>query len=64
MRLGANLGFAAVSNRGIARAEGCDWIGLLNPDAFPEPGWLAAGPPGTAALSGALRTEAARGGGA
>jgi len=42
LALGANLGFAAANNRGIARAEGCEWIALLNPDAFPEPGWLEA----------------------
>jgi GT2 family glycosyltransferase len=38
---GANLGFAAACNRGIAAAE-TEWVALLNPDAFPEPGWLAA----------------------
>ena len=37
---GANLGFAAANNRGIERAAGCEWVALLNPDAFPEPGWL------------------------
>jgi len=42
VRIGANLGFAAGNNRGIARIEDCEWIALLNPDAFPEPGWLAA----------------------
>jgi len=42
MALGANLGFAAASNRGIDRARDCEWIALLNPDAFPEPGWLEA----------------------
>ncbi len=41
VRLGANLGFAAANNRG---AEGVEspWIATLNPDAFPQPGWLAA----------------------
>jgi GT2 family glycosyltransferase len=38
---GWNLGFAAASNRGIAAAE-TEFIALLNPDAFPEPGWLEA----------------------
>jgi GT2 family glycosyltransferase len=38
---GANLGFAAASNRGITAAE-TEFVALLNPDAFPEPGWLAA----------------------
>ncbi len=36
-----NIGFAAACNRGIEAAE-TEWIALLNPDAFPEPGWLAA----------------------
>jgi GT2 family glycosyltransferase len=38
---GENLGFAAGSNRGIAAAV-TELVALLNPDAFPEPGWLAA----------------------
>ena len=42
LALGANLGFAAANNRGIARTGDCEWIALLNPDAFPEPGWLEA----------------------
>lgn len=39
-RLGSNLGFAAANNRAL---EACDteWVALLNPDAFPEPDWLA-----------------------
>ncbi len=36
-----NLGFAAGGNRGFALAE-TDLVALLNPDAFPEPGWLEA----------------------
>jgi GT2 family glycosyltransferase len=36
-----NLGFAAGSNRGIAAAA-TELVALLNPDAFPEPGWLEA----------------------
>ena len=38
---GVNLGFAAANNRAV---ETCDteFVALLNPDAFPEPGWLAA----------------------
>ncbi|MFM8415208.1 MAG: glycosyltransferase family 2 protein [Planctomycetota bacterium] len=36
---GRNLGFAAASNRGLAMAT-TDFVALLNPDAFPEPGWL------------------------
>jgi len=38
---GSNLGFAAASNRGIAAAE-TEFVALVNPDAFAEPGWLAA----------------------
>jgi GT2 family glycosyltransferase len=37
----SNIGFAAACNRGIAGAT-TEFIALLNPDAFPEPGWLAA----------------------
>ncbi len=36
-----NLGFAAANNLAARTATG-DWLALLNPDAFPEPGWLAA----------------------
>ncbi len=39
---GANIGFAAANNRGVARLGDCDFIATLNPDAFPEPDWLAA----------------------
>ncbi len=36
-----NLGFAAANNL-AATTQGSRWIACLNPDAFPEPGWLAA----------------------
>lgn len=36
----ANLGFAAAMNQ-AARAGRGRWLALLNPDAFPEPDWLA-----------------------
>ena len=36
----ANLGYAAANNVAVARLGGCDLVALLNPDAFPEPGWL------------------------
>ena len=39
---GGNLGFAAANNRGVAILSQRELIALLNPDAFPEPGWLAA----------------------
>ncbi len=42
LALGRNTGFAAAANRGIELAADCAWLALLNPDAFPEPGWLEA----------------------
>lgn len=42
MKLDKNTGFAAANNLAAKRAEGCDWIAVLNPDAFPEPAWLEA----------------------
>jgi GT2 family glycosyltransferase len=42
VELGRNSGFAAASNFGIRLAQDCDWVALLNPDAFPDPGWLEA----------------------
>ncbi len=36
-----NLGFAAANNRGIALCGEVEFIALLNPDAYPEPDWLA-----------------------
>ena len=41
IRSDENLGFAAGTNLGFRDAK-CDWLATLNPDAFPEPGWLAA----------------------
>jgi N-acetylglucosaminyl-diphospho-decaprenol L-rhamnosyltransferase len=38
---GANLGFAAGNNRAAERARG-RWLVLLNPDAYAEPGFIAA----------------------
>ncbi|MBN9320102.1 MAG: glycosyltransferase family 2 protein [Caulobacterales bacterium] len=37
---GANLGFAAANNLAARTAKG-RWLALLNPDATPEPEWLA-----------------------
>ncbi len=34
-----NLGFAGANNQG-ARESSARWLALLNPDAFPETGWL------------------------
>lgn len=42
VRAPTNLGFAAANNRAVARLEAHDLVALLNPDAVPEPGWLAA----------------------
>jgi GT2 family glycosyltransferase len=36
-----NLGFAAANNLAVEMASDCDWVALLNPDAFAEPAWLA-----------------------
>jgi len=36
-----NIGFAAANNALIEQARGADWIVTLNPDAYPEPGWIA-----------------------
>ncbi len=38
---GANLGFAAGNNRAAAHARG-RWLVLINPDAYADPGFLAA----------------------
>lgn len=35
-----NLGFAGGNNLAIRDGGDCDWIALLNPDAFPDPDWL------------------------
>jgi GT2 family glycosyltransferase len=40
LRLETNAGFAGGNNLGARVAEDCEWIALLNPDAFPEPAWL------------------------
>lgn len=40
VRLDQNLGFAVANNVAALRAEGMDWLALLNPDAFPESTWL------------------------
>jgi GT2 family glycosyltransferase len=40
VRLDENVGFAAANNVGVRAASDCDWVALLNPDAFPEPDWL------------------------
>jgi GT2 family glycosyltransferase len=42
LEMGANVGFSAANNRGVAALGPCDLVALLNPDAFPDPGWLSA----------------------
>jgi GT2 family glycosyltransferase len=37
-----NIGFASANNRAVERLDDCDLIATLNPDAFPEAGWLSA----------------------
>ncbi len=32
-----NLGFAAANNLGVQLVDDCEWVALLNPDAFAEP---------------------------
>jgi GT2 family glycosyltransferase len=39
-RLAHNAGFAGGNNVGVRAAGDCEWVALLNPDAFPEPTWL------------------------
>ena len=40
IRLDENVGFAAANNLVAGEAAECEWLALLNPDAFPEAGWL------------------------
>lgn len=37
---GRNLGFAAGNNLALEETQDCDWVVLLNPDAFPVADWL------------------------
>lgn len=37
---GRNLGFAAANNLAVRMAGDCEWVALLNPDAFPRADWL------------------------
>jgi GT2 family glycosyltransferase len=41
LRMSTNLGFAAANNRAIALCDS-EYVVLLNPDAFPDAGWLEA----------------------
>lgn len=40
--LARNAGFAEGNNIAARAAGDCEWLAFLNPDAFPEPDWLAA----------------------
>jgi len=40
VRLDKNLGFAAANNLAVKMASDCEWVALLNPDAYPAPDWL------------------------
>src|SRR5690606_3819880 len=40
LRCERNLGFAAANNLAIRAAQECEWIALLNPDAFADENWL------------------------
>jgi GT2 family glycosyltransferase len=40
VRLGWNAGFAAANNVGIEMLADCEFVALLNPDAFADPSWL------------------------
>ena len=62
IRLGTNIGFAAANNVALRACSDCDWVALLNADAFPAPSWLAAlaaaaeRNPGYAAFASQLRS--------
>lgn len=36
-----NLGFARANNLAVDALGDCEWVALLNPDAYPDPAWLA-----------------------
>lgn len=40
--LNDNLGFAKANNLAVELLTDCEWIALLNPDAFAEPRWIEA----------------------
>lgn len=40
--LGTNAGFAKANNIAVKFASDCEWLALLNPDAFAEPTWIEA----------------------
>lgn len=42
VRAPGNIGFAAANNLALRHHVRSEWVALLNPDAFPDPGWLDA----------------------
>ena len=58
-----NVGFAGATNQAVEALADCDWVALLNPDAYPEPAWLqvllaaAARHPAAAALGSRLMRD-------
>ena len=40
IKLESNTGFAFANNFAAQKADDCDWIAFLNPDAFANPDWL------------------------
>lgn len=62
--LDRNAGFAEGNNIAARAAADCDWLALLNPDAFPAPDWLARledavrAHPGVAMFASELRMDA------
>jgi GT2 family glycosyltransferase/peptidoglycan/LPS O-acetylase OafA/YrhL len=42
VRPGTNIGFAAANNLAVRMFDDCEFVALLNPDAFPELCWLEA----------------------
>ncbi len=41
LQLEQNVGFAKANNLGVRASGQTPWVALLNPDAYPEPTWLA-----------------------
>lgn len=40
LKLERNVGFAAANNHAVRMAQDCEWVAVLNPDAYAEPRWL------------------------
>ena len=40
IKLEENTGFSFANNLAVKKADDCDWIAFLNPDAFARPDWL------------------------